>query len=613
MPLQSYIPIEDEFNLRSDKSDKLRSKSRPTPFDPSFFSRFQVILKILFSRKQNKNGTILYSYTLFLVVAVLNEVIGYFVGTLPSKYYMVLINKQLNEFYALLLPSFFILLGAAVGKSVIKFARNYFAIQSRKLLTCYLQDHCITLQKFYSITNKSDFDNLDQRVTQDVDRFTDTLCKVIEQLIIAPFLIAYYTYNCWTIAGYTGPLFIYSYVILGFLVSSGLVKPLIKLVFVKEKKEGDFRYIHSQVRANAESVSFLGGESAERQRMEVSLFSLLKTQLSIIKRQLALESVTEFFAYLGSILNYLVVAIAVFTGKCDDLDSGQLGAKVSESSFVSLYLIFRLTSILEMATQFSDMAGYTVRLSQLIEYSSDDRPSAGYENKPQGHRLTAEKVVAMENVTVKTPDGVTIVRDLTFTASPGRNLLITGPSGTGKTSILRVLKGLWSVSNPEIAKVIVPSEESILFLPQSPYVISGSIKSQIAYPKRLEEVEITDDTIHLLLSSVGLHNLLDELTDLDLELPYEYYSSLSPGELQKLSFARLFFHRPVFAVLDESTSSLDIGTESALYSRCRDLDITIISVSHRQSVVKFHQVIVNVGRNGNVRVLENQGDSVVTH
>ena len=196
-----------------------------------------------------------------------------------------------------------------------------------------------------------------------------------------------------------------------------------------------------------------------------------------------------------------------------------------------------------------------------------------------------------------------LVTDLTLRLRPGRSLLITGSSSAGKTSLLRVLRGLWRISRGSIRIRHAPGPRGVLFLPQKPYLTDGTLREQITYPLAVgDQLDlITQDETDRLLAQLRLtkmDGLLERIGGLDRAVDWNWYDVLSPGEMQRLSFIRLLYHRPAMAFLDEATSALDAEMECLLYSAAVAAGVTLISVGHRPSLRAFHDDLLNLNGDG---------------
>lgn len=203
--------------------------------------------------------------------------------------------------------------------------------------------------------------------------------------------------------------------------------------------------------------------------------------------------------------------------------------------------------------------------------------------------------IAVENLTLMTPDKKhrVLFEKLSFTVEHGQRLLIVGPSGTGKSSALRALAGLWNNGRGTIKR---PKLNSMFFLPQKPYCTLGSLKEQLVYPTPLEQSTVTEKELLIALELVNLQDLPERMGGFDERR--DWSNTLSLGEQQRLAFARLVIGKPDVAILDECSSALDVASEDKLYSYLRRTEIGYISVGHRPSLFKYHDVVLHLGMPG---------------
>nr|XP_054386809.1 lysosomal cobalamin transporter ABCD4 isoform X4 [Pongo abelii] len=561
---------------------KVLGLQRPR-LDLQFLQRFLQILKVLFPSWSSQNALM---FLTLLCLTLLEQFVIYRVGLIPSQYYGVLGNKDLEGFKTLTFLAVMLIVLNSTLKSFDQFTCNLLYVSWRKDLTEHLHRLYFRGRVYYTLNVlRDDIDNPDQRISQDVERFCRQLSSMASKLIISPFTLVYYTYQCFQSTGWLGPVSIFGYFILGTMVNKTLMGPIVTKLVHQEKLEGDFRAGH-----------------VEHMRTDRRLQRLLQTQRELMSKELWLYIGINTFDYLGSILSYVVIAIPIFSGVYGDLSPAELSTLVSKNAFVCIYLISCFTQLIDLSTTLSDVAGYTHRIGQLQETLLDmslksqdceilGESEWGLDTAPRWPAAEpADTAFLLERVSISAPSSdKPLIKDLSLKISDGQSLLITGNTGTGKTSLLRVLGGLWTSTRGSVQMLTDFGPHGVLFLPQKPFFTDGTLREQVIYP--LKEVypdsgSADDERILRFLELAGLSNLVARTEGLDQQVDWNWYDVLSPGEMQRLSFARLFYLQPKYAVLDEATSALTEEVESELYRIGQQLGMTFISVGHRQSLEK---------------------------
>lgn len=592
------------------RGDAKKVKSRPK-LDLKFVQRFCGIQRILFPSWSSEN-VLMFGTLLF--VTLLEQLVIYQVGVLPSKFYEVLADKDLSVFKSLVAVAVLLILLNSTLKSLDQYICSLMYVSWRRTLTESLHKAYFQSRVYYTLNVlREDIDNPDQRISQDTERLCKQLSTMASRLIVSPFTLGYYTYQCFYSTGWMGPVSIFGYFVLGTIANKSLMGPIVSTLFLQEKLEGDFRFKHMQIRVNAESAAFYRAGKVEYLRTDRRLQALLQTQRRLMNKEFWLYIGVNTFDYLGGILSYMVIAIPIFAGVYDGLSPAELSALISKNAFVCIYLINCFSQLMDLSTTVSDVAGYTHRIGELrevmddiIRKQCDYDPTSGdtydFDSDFDVQAGPTDTAFVLDRLSYKSPfSDELLVRDLSLRVCQGTHLLLVGNTGTGKTSLLRVLNRLWESSSGFMEMTTCFGPRGILFLPQKPYLTDGTLREQVIYP--LKEIypasgPVDDERIVQFLELAGVSSLLKRTGGLDKEVDWNWYDALTPGEMQRLSFARLFYLQPKYAVLDEATSALTEETEGQLYRACKQLGMTLFSLGHRSSLQKYHDVMLRLCGDG---------------
>lgn len=571
-----------------------------------------LLLKRLFALLKISLNKDFYGYWLLTILTLLcggNLIVGSEVGDVIGEFYMIIVNKDTPAFYSLVWRAFLIVVGSAMIETSIKGCIECISYRWRKHLVHALQNQYVREKVYYQMLNfDKRIDNPDQRITQDVEKFTSKLLEILRDVIEAPMVIIYYAVLCLSTISWYSPLIVLAFWLFAFTLNRFLMGPNIALIFRQEKLEGDFRYRHLVLRSLSESIAFYSSENQELGHMNSVFSRLMKNRLQLIKWTFFMNTAVNIFAYSSSILNYIVVAIPVLHGNHDYTTPKY----VSVASFRLLMLINGFTRLNNISKNFADFSGYTSRLGQMLDVMNNLKEA--HFKTETGQREYAQDVEFVK-VTIKTPNGRRLIKDLSFHVPQGESLVIRGKSGSGKTSILRTLGDVWCFYSGLIKN---PHHKDIIYLPQVSYLPFGDIFQQVCYPFIYDHIRqsaiapknpkyegvVPNPLNWEILRNILMHLDLEYLLDVregrfEQSLSnQEWTETLSPGEKQRLSLARVLYHRPRYAIMDESTSSIGLKTEAKFYKKCHEYGITCISVGHKRSLLKYHQHVLTIERHG---------------
>ena len=455
-------------------------------------------------------------------------------------------------------------------------------------VTCdWLDDRAYYRTRF----TDSDIDNPDQRIQYDVDIFTagvgsspntpmvGTSSTLLFGAINSLVTVVSFTVILWNLSG---PLTAFGltlghalfwvvliYVVFATIIAFWIGHPLIRLSFRNELTNAVFRYALVRLRDAAEAVGFYRGEDAERGLLRTKFAAIITNYRRFVNRTIALTGWNLSMSQIINPLPLVIQAPRLFKGQIDLGDVTQ-----SSSAFGSIH-----DSLSFFRNAYDSFAAYRaaiIRLHGLVETNQAARelPTLTTVDSHDGS-------VELKRVEVRTPSGAQLVDPLDVRLEPGETLVITGRSGAGKTTLLRSLAQLWPYTSGTLCR---PTEDhATMFLSQMPYVPLGDLRTVVSYPAN--SGEISDENLMRALSQVALSHLSNRLNDVQ-----DWAKVLSPGEQQRIAFARVLLTRPRAVFLDESTSALDEGLEFALYDLVRtELPNTIlVSVSHRHTVEQHH-------------------------
>lgn len=532
--------------------------------------------------------------------------------TLGVVYMLVLLNQWNNSFYSALqnydakkifdelihfswLAAIYILLAV-----YSYYLQQTLILNWRRWLTTRFIDIWLQNKTYYNLQMfGKDTDNPDQRISEDVRQFVEmTLSFGIGILkafcTFASFVVILYNLSgslsftfmgkTWTINGYMlWASLLYS--VIGTYITHIVGRKLVKINFIQQKYEADFRFSMIRLRESAESVAFYRGEAQEGSVFKQRFKMLLDNFWKLVNKQKQLVFLNSGYSQIAIIFPFVVAMNRYLT---KEVTLGGLMQVASAFGRVQDSLSY----FVDMYSSIAQWQAVVMRLTCFGHHMHDV-----YQQAERFHveRFAAADVVEANNMQIDLPDGKPLLKNISFTLHPGHNVLIKGVSGSGKSTLLRAISGIWPFVD---GKIFLPERDKLMFIPQKSYLPLGTLRAALNYPgnKPIDDTEL----IYLMdLCQIGY--LKDKL---DLEADWSHV--LSVGEQQRLAFVRAHIQQPQWLFLDEATSALDEDTEANMYSLLQERlqQTTVVSVGHRSTLNKYHELVLRLNKSTRQVTLE---------
>jgi len=646
--------------------------------DGTFVKRMAFILQIVVPSLNSKEAALLAIQTLLLVS---RSFISLRIARKGGDGLQAVMEHSWKKFGIVLGDFFVSGVAASVVNSALKYMTNSISLSFRQRLTTYVHQRYLSDQAYYraAVLRVGNLDNADQRIADDLNQFCHTASDLFSRTFKPLLDVILSTMRMGENMGYGGLVVLYSYFLFSGAVIRAVSPPFSEYIARSQKLEGDFRRMHSRLITHAEEVAFLDGSDRERAILDQKLEATTTWQQFYFYLQFKQGVIDQYFVkYFASMIGWPVLAFPFLTKAGHGGRSpGEIAARYRESDTLIQSASSSVGDLMMVYKKLQRLSGFTARVVELLEAvdsptyhdllsrtpSHGKLPSGDPENETTtgggsngtttengvknivaalekklsaprgGPTAAAEKVrtgadgvvlsgaandgVRFDRVSVYSPDGRLLVKDVSFDLKPGENLFVTGANGAGKTSLFRVLAGLWEPASGVVTRPDVQrsddddddddddsrdaSEEEeeggtettssaasrpfqVFYVPQKPYLVSGSLRDQVMYP-RAGSSDFDDEIIEA-LSRVNLLKLVNA-HGLD-RVPHDWADVLSGGEKQRVGLARLYFHKPSYAVLDEATSAINPDEEGSFYDHLGTLGITAFSIAHRMELKKFH-------------------------
>ncbi|MBV9578979.1 MAG: ABC transporter ATP-binding protein/permease [Chloroflexi bacterium] len=513
------------------------------------------------------------------------------------EFFEAIQNKDFASFGPLLLRFSVLAAIFIVGAVFRLYFTQMLQMRWRIWLTRHFLDRWFDGHAYYQLeVGQARADNPDQRIAEDLRMFAFNTLTLVFGLLGSVVTLVSFIGILWVISG---PIALslgdvsleipgymvwvaILYAIVGSVLTHFVGRPLIRLNFQQQRVEADLRFGLVRLRENSEGVALYGGEGTERRDLDSRVDRIRANWWQLMRYTKNLTFLTTGYDQMADIFPILVAAPRYFTGAISLGVLTQIGNAFGQVQGALSWFV----------ESYGSLADWKATVDRLLTFQDTMEAARVQATQHAGISVVANghAAVSAEKLELALPDGRVVVPDLSLTVEPGERVLISGPTGVGKSTLFRALAGIWPFGRGEVH---VPRDAHLLFLPQRPYLPIASLRDVALYPASSASAKIDDAAIRETLEAVGLGAFADRLDAED-----NWSLQMSGGEQQRLAIARAILQRPDWLFLDEATAALDDDSEQQLYTllKCRLPETAIVSIAHRKGVADFHTRHITLDR-----------------